>query len=113
MEMLLCVVIIGILAGISLPLYQRFQNRNDVDVAAESVVYALRRAQAYSRGAKGGTSWGVALQTGSGTLFQGVSYATRDPAFDELIAMPSNMTAAGLTEVVFNEFTANPVSTGV
>ncbi len=110
-EMLLSVIIIGMLVGLSLPLYQSFQNRNELDIAAEGVAGMLRRAQLYSRGMNGDSQWGVHVETGSATLFKGASYATRDVTYDETTAIPSSFTVAA-SDVRFSKLTAVPTATG-
>ncbi|MEY4744550.1 MAG: hypothetical protein RL272_495 [Candidatus Parcubacteria bacterium] len=112
LEVLLTVSIIGILAGASLPIYQRFQVRNDLDVAAMTAVQSLRRAQTYSQAVAGDSPWGVSVQSGAIVLFKGSSYAARDPAFDESFGMPSSVSASGATDVTFSAFTGLPQTTG-
>lgn len=112
-ELLLCVAIIGLLTGMTLPLYQSYQNSNDVDLDTQSVAAMLRRAELYARTMNGDNSWGVKVQSGSATLFKGASYATRDTTVDETDALPSVITFSGtLSEVVFTKFTATPSATG-
>ena len=111
-EMILSIAIIAIIAGISAPVYQSFQVRNDLDIAAVSVAHSLRRASALSQSVDGDISWGVALQSGSITLFKGASYALRDAAYDEIFEVPASITPSGLSEVIFTKFTGLPTSTG-
>lgn len=112
LEMLLSVAIIGLIVSLSLPVYQSFQSRTDLDVSAEQLVHTLRRAQTYSRGAKGDSQWGVRVQNASMTLFKGTSYETRDSALDEVISIPPTFTVSGLSDVVFSKMLALPNSTG-
>lgn len=112
LEILLSIALIAILAGFSIPVYQSFQVKNDLDVATNIVAQSLRRAQSLSRSQDGDISWGVKIQTGSITLFKGTNYATRDSAFDELFNMPQTITPSGLGEIVFTKFSGDPQSTG-
>jgi prepilin-type N-terminal cleavage/methylation domain-containing protein len=111
-EALLSVALIALLVGMSLPLYRAFQMRNDLDIAADTLVSSLRRAQTYARGVKGDGQWGVAVQTGSITVFKGASYATRDTSFDETTTTNGTITVTGMTEVVFSKLFAVPATTG-
>jgi prepilin-type N-terminal cleavage/methylation domain-containing protein len=111
-EAILVVAMIGILTGISVPLSQNFQNRNELDIAANATAQSLRRARVLSQSVAGDTSWGVKIQTGSVVMFKGASYATRDTTFDETFTIPSNLTISNLSEVVFTKFTGLPQSTG-
>src|SRR3989338_10957347 len=82
-EVLLSITAIAIIAGISIPVYQSFKNRNDLDIAATVFAQTARRAQVLAQAADGDTSWGARAQSGSITLFKGGSYATRDASYDE------------------------------
>lgn len=111
-EVLLSVAIIGMLVGISLPVYESFSRRNDLDVTAQGVVSLLRRAESYSRAVKADAVWSVEIQTSSATLFQGTSFASRNTAYDETVAIPSSVAPSGLTEVQFSKLSAAPNTTG-
>ncbi len=110
-EVLMSVVIIGMLVGMSLPLYQSFQNRNELDIAAQGIASMLRRAQMYSRGMNGDSQWGVHVETGSATLFKGASYVGRNPTYDETNVIPSSFTVSA-NDVLFIKFTGAPTFTG-
>ena len=47
-----------------------------------------------------------------GVLYKGQSYATRDPAFDEVYPMPSTITIEGLYEVSYERVTGTPSAIG-
>lgn len=111
-EALLSVALIALLVGMSLPLYRAFQTRNDLDIAADTLASSLRRAQTYARGVKSDGQWGVAVQTGSITVFKGASYAARDTSFDETSTINTTITVSGMTEVVFSKLSAVPATTG-
>ncbi len=111
-EMLLSIAAMSIIAGISIPLYQSFQNRNDLDIATVTLAQSMRRAGALAQASDGDASWGIAVATGTITLFKGGSYAARDAAYDESYAMPENIAVSGLSEAVFAKFTGMPVGTG-
>jgi prepilin-type N-terminal cleavage/methylation domain-containing protein len=112
LEVLLSVAAIAIIAGISVPLYQSFQNRNDLDIAAVSTAQTLHRAQALAQAVDGDTSWGVNIQSGSITLFKGTSYAARDTAYDEVFDVPTSIAPSGISEIIFAKFTGLPQITG-
>lgn len=112
LEVLLSVSIITILVGMSLPLYQTFQVRNDLDITAEAIASSLRRAQVYARGVNGDAQWGVEVQSTAVTLFRGAVFASRDPTYDEPTSIPASMSVSGLTEVLFSKLTGAPSTTG-
>jgi prepilin-type N-terminal cleavage/methylation domain-containing protein len=112
LEVLLCVALLGMLVGISLPVYASFNDRNSLSIAAEQTASALRRAQVYARGAQGDTSWGVEVQSSAVTLFKGASFAGRDATYDEVTTIPGPIAATGLGEVLFAKLSGAPSTTG-
>ncbi|HEU5121788.1 MAG TPA: type II secretion system protein [Candidatus Saccharimonadales bacterium] len=111
-EVLLSTVIITLLVGLSLPVYETFVRRNDLDITAQSTVSALRRAQLNARAVKGDSIWGVARQASSIILFKGATYATRDVTYDEQISIPVSITTSGLSEISFTKLSGAPSATG-
>ena len=112
LEMLLTISVIGIIAAMSAPMFQSFQNRNDLDIATVTFVQMLRRAQTEAKAVDGDSSWGARLGTSSITLFKGTSYAARDTSYDEISDMSSSIVATGTVEYVFTKFTGLPQATG-
>jgi len=112
LEILLSIAIIAIIAGIGIPIYQSFQVRNDIDIAAAAYVQNLHRAQALSQAVDGDTSWGVYAVSGSITLFKGTSYAARDITYDEIFNVSNSIVLSGISEIVFSKFTGLPQTTG-
>lgn len=112
LEIFLSVSLITAIAAIGIPVYREFQVRNDLDLAANGWVSALRRASILSQGVDGDTSWGAKVQSGNVTLFKGASYVLRDADFDETYDMPITIIASGLDEVVFSKFTGLPSVAG-
>lgn len=111
-EVLLSVAIMGVLAGLSLPIYNAYNNRNNLDLTAQSTTEMMRRAMTYARGMRLDDSWAVHVETGSVTLFKGTTYATRDASYDEVTSMPSSFTVSGLLDVFFAKMTGLPSTTG-
>jgi prepilin-type N-terminal cleavage/methylation domain-containing protein len=111
-ELLLSVVIIGMLSAMSLPVYESFSRRNDLDLAAQNLAVAMRRAETYSRGVNYDSAWGVKVQPTSITLFRGATYATRTASFDEVIALPGSITPSNTDEFQFAKLSGAPLATG-
>lgn len=111
-EVLLSVAAIAIIAGISIPIYQSFQARNDLDITTVEIAQSARRAQTLSQAVDGDTSWGIKIQSGSIVVFKGVSYAARDITLDELFDVPTSITPSGVSEIVFAKFTGLPQTIG-
>ena len=113
LEVLLSIATITIIASISIPVYQSFQTRNDLDIAVVETVESARRAQILSEAVDGDISWGIKAQNGGITVFKGASYITRDVLFDEAFNVPANITISGISEIVFSKFFGLPQTTGV
>lgn len=111
-EVLLSAVIIGSLAAISIPIYNSFAVRNDLDLATQQVVGTLRRAQTYARGVKEDSAWSVRVQATDVRLYMGTDFNGRTQSFDEPVDLPSSMTVSGLSDVQFAKLTAAPNTTG-
>lgn len=112
LEVMLVIATITVLAAISIPVYSLLQVRNDLDVATNTTLQTLRRAQILSSGVDGDTTWGVKLQNSGITLFKGVSFALRSTGFDESYSLNGNVTPSGVTEVVFSKLLGVPDTTG-
>ncbi|MEN9552239.1 MAG: hypothetical protein RI935_616 [Candidatus Parcubacteria bacterium] len=111
-EILLSVTLLSIIASMSLPVYNSFINRNELDQTVALYAQSLRRAQALSVAQIGDSVWGVKLNSSSILVFKGASYATRDQAFDEVISFSPNITFSGLSEVAFLKRVGVPTTTG-
>jgi prepilin-type N-terminal cleavage/methylation domain-containing protein len=112
LEVLLSVAIISMLVGISLPVYESFVRRNDLDLTAQSITAMLRRAETYARAVNGDAAWSVEIQASTVTLFQGTIFASRNTAYDETLSIPASITPSGLSEVQFSKLSATPNATG-
>lgn len=119
-ELLLVVVMISILAGVSIPLYQSFQVKNDIDIGSSVIVQAFKRAQLLSQAADGDSMWGVKVQNGSIIVFKGTTYLAREENFDEFfdlspsinISGTGNIVTSGTAENTFAKMTGIPQKTG-
>jgi prepilin-type N-terminal cleavage/methylation domain-containing protein len=111
-EVLLSMAIIGTLAGLSLPVYESFVRRNDLDLAAQQLAASLRRAETYARSVKQDAAWSVRIEPTSVVLYQGTNFGGRDTAFDETFTLPGSITTGGLSEIQFAKWSATPSSTG-
>ena len=111
-EVMLVVVMIVIIGGVSVPVYQSFQVKNNLGVAANTIVESLRRAQVLSQSGEGDSSWGVRIANGSATLFKGSSFSGRDVSFDEISEISPNITPTGISEIVYSKLMGDPQATG-
>lgn len=111
-ELILVIATITVLSAIAIPVYSLLQVRNDLDVATNTTIQTLRRAQTLSQAVDGDSIWGVKLQTSDITLFKGADYALRDTTYDEDYSLSGNVTPTGVSEVVFSKLLGNPNTTG-
>jgi len=111
-ELLIVVAIIAILAGLSFPFYHAVYQQNNLDIATTTLASSYRRAAVLSQAADGDATWGVKIQTGVITVFQGTSYAARDTVYDEDIDIGSDITITGVSEIVFTKLFGLPGVTG-
>ncbi|HLZ14747.1 MAG TPA: prepilin-type N-terminal cleavage/methylation domain-containing protein [Candidatus Saccharimonadales bacterium] len=107
-EMLLVVAIMASILAISVPVYERFVWRDDMDLAAQNLATTFRRAEDYARSGYNDSAWSVEIQSSGMTLFMGTSFAGRNTNYDEAISFPGDVTPSGGTEVQFAKFTGLP-----
>ncbi len=112
LELLLSVAILTLLTGLSLPVYESFVRRNDLDITTQSVALDVRRAETYARAVNGDSTWGMEFLSSSVVLFKGATYATRDSTYDETVPLPGSVTLSGTSEIVFAKLSATPSVTG-
>ncbi len=113
LEMLLSAAIISMLVGASLPIYETFIRRNDLDLTAQRITAMLRRAETYAQAVNYDNDWSVEIQSSAVTLFQGTNFVGRNTAYDETLSMPATVTPSGTSEVRFTKFTAAPNAAAV
>jgi prepilin-type N-terminal cleavage/methylation domain-containing protein len=106
-EFLIVLTIIAILVSIGsfagYDFYKSYALNAERDVLVSSLIKA--RNQAVNN--LNESPHGVFIDSNGYTLFEGSSYASRDPAYDELIKSNSLMTLTGLEEIVFDQLTGN------
>lgn len=110
LEALLSISIIGILTGISLPLYSAMQRRGDLTTTTQASVDKLRLAQTYARDGYHGDAWSVRFDSAAVTLYKGHNYSSRDSSYDEVFAIPSAVSTPGGTDIHFQELTGFPTA---
>ncbi len=111
-EMLIVMAIISAVASLSSPFILAYMNRNDLDVAVNTLVQTGRRAQTMSTGVESDSQWGVQVGGGKITLFKGGSYSGRDSSFDENYDISPNISLSGITEIAYTKVFGLPSATG-
>jgi len=111
-ELLLSVGLISALLALSLPVFNSFQFRSELDSAELTTISALRSAQTFAQAVNGDSVWGVSLQSNTVIVFKGNSFAGRDTSFDNIYTFPANISSSGLSEVTYSKFLGLPSTTG-
>ncbi|MCH7828739.1 prepilin-type N-terminal cleavage/methylation domain-containing protein [Patescibacteria group bacterium] len=113
-EILVVVGIIVLFLGLSIPQLRSFQQVSYLENTGKEVVATLRLAKSRTLASEGALQYGVYFDTLSTpnqyTLFQGSSYAARDPAEDQVTELSktieiSVISLGGGNEVVFLRLT--------
>lgn len=111
-EVLLSVTIISMMVGLSMPIFQSYQNRNEVELAAQNLAAALRRAQVYARSGSDDSQWGIQIQSNTVTLYKGAVFASRDTTYDETYTIPPTISVSGDATTVFAKLSGLPDAAG-
>ena len=111
-EVLLSVAIIAMLVGVSLPVYETYARRNDLDVTAQNIVAMFRRAANYARAGNDDSAWSVRVDSTAVTLYRGTDFAARDATNDETISIPASITTSWTGDLQFSKLNATPSVTG-
>ncbi len=111
-EILLSLALLVTLISFSVPFYQSFQFRNSLEATVDETARAIRNAQIFAQENKNDSEWGIRLDNGNVTLFQGSSYATRNTTYDQLYPISSQINITGLTEFYFERETGDTSTTG-
>jgi len=109
-EVLLVLGLVSVVGAVGMPMFRSFQTRSDVSLAAEYIRQGMDRAKLLSETGHMDSTWG--FRVGSGILFKGASFATRDSAYDETFDIPETVGITGLQEVTFSKLLGSPSATG-
>jgi len=111
-EIMLVIALMVLISSISVPVYQSFQVKNDLEASSNELVQSLRRAQILAQANEGDSTWGVSVQPGGLVVFKGLNYSGRDTDYDEVFEMATSITPSGITEVVFDKLSGLPKTSG-
>ncbi|MFZ2192694.1 MAG: prepilin-type N-terminal cleavage/methylation domain-containing protein [Candidatus Moraniibacteriota bacterium] len=111
-EIMLVIALMVLISSISVPVYQSFQVKNDLEASSNDLVQSLRRAQVLSQANEGDSTWGVKILSGGIVVFKGASYSARDVAYDEVFEIATSIVSSGISEVVFGKLSGLPQTSG-
>lgn len=109
-EILVIVAVLAVFLNVATLLFRKMQLKSDLLHTSDLVQQALSRSRSLALAGVQGSSWGFSVE--QGVLFKGESFTTRDPAFDEMYAIPRDVRASGLPEVSFRFLEGVPSTTG-
>lgn len=112
-EVLVVIALLIGITGLAIPFYQSFQVGSQLDNTTQELNQTLRRAQAKAMAAEDFSAFGVHFETGSFTIFKGVSYIPGD-IMNEVILYPSviTITPAIGSDAVFSSVSGETVNAG-
>jgi type II secretory pathway pseudopilin PulG len=114
-ELLITIGIIILLAAVAAPIYGNLQVSAQLNESTSGVTQTLRQARQSAMSRENNAGWGVYFTSSSYTLYQGISYAARNNAYDLVISLDSALsfstTLAG-DEVNFSAGLGEPSNTG-
>lgn len=118
LEIILALGLLSIISLVAaLPVFNTFKYKNDLYNTQTSIVNMLKRSRSLSQAMTTSDNinpdkWGVHIELKKAVLFKGASYVARDASKDEIYICPTSVSASGLSEIVFDKFTGDPLSLG-
>ena len=97
--------------GIGLPISLDSYRSYILTSETKNLLSVVRRAQSLAVANDHETSHGVSLENDNFVLFQGSSFAGRDPAFDENYPKSPSVIITGFDEIVFSQISGLPNAT--
>ena len=82
--------------------------QNAVDNTVDELSGSLRKAQTYAMAGKQGSTWSVNFSSNTITLYKGLSFAGRDPAFDEEFSVNPAVSVSGISDIDYARVTGLP-----
>lgn len=109
-EALLASTMVLLLVGFGIPIYRNYQMKTDLQLAVKQAESGVHRAQSLSQAGSAEDTWGYYAP--EAVVFQGESFATRNPEYDEVLPLPPSVAVYGLQEVTFSRVYGMPDRTG-
>ncbi|MDE2438485.1 MAG: hypothetical protein KGN01_03785 [Patescibacteria group bacterium] len=76
------------------------------------IVFTLQKARNEAMSNFDQSDHGVYIQQNAYTVFQGTSYASRNPAYDEIFPASGGVAKTGLSEIDFDQLTGGTAASG-
>ena len=115
-ETLIILAIIAVMAVLSVPFYQSFQIRTQLDDNGEEIVQTLRRAQSKAMAIEDDQVFSVHFESNKFVLFKNTPYNPNDPD-NEITDLPLTLSISinlngGGSDVVFDKLKGTTVNYG-
>lgn len=111
-EVLLSISLFSMILGLSVPVYNDYQKRAELEAASELTATSIFSAQENARAANQDSAWGIHFSGNTATIFKGTSFAARDSTEDIPYSLSSGNNYTGLSEVIFGKNSGNTTNTG-
>jgi len=111
-EVVIVIAILAVLIVIFLPIGLDFYRIYVVNNTEDQVIGFLKQARVDAINQKNESDFGFYHNSSQIILFEGSSYATRNPDYDLIYSVPNNINITGLQEVVFAKNSGLPSQTG-
>jgi Tfp pilus assembly protein FimT len=111
-EIIIVVAVLMVIAGLGLIFGIDFYRNYIIDTERNTVLSVLQKARSRSQNNINQSAHGVCFQSNNYVVFQGDSYALRNPAYDQTIPKNPVINASGLSEVVFKQLNGDSQTVG-
>lgn len=108
-ELLLSIALIGFLLGISVPLYNNYQYKNQLDASKNISVRAIKTAIINAKSNHHNSRWGIYTTGNTITVYSGLNYAGRNVSNDIIFTTTGDVSYT-TTDVNFAKFTGKPMA---
>ena len=111
LEILISIAVIAVVVIIIASALAAFRRSADLASAVDGVSAQLREARRRTIESKDASRWGVHVESSRTTLFKGATYLP-GAADNEVSGLPSTVTIAGLTDIVFKRISGDTDNSG-
>lgn len=111
LEILTSIAVIAVVVVIVVSALAVFRRSADLNSAVDGVYAQLREARRRTIESKDASRWGVHVESSRTTLFKGATYSS-GAADNEVSGLPSTVTIAGPTDIVFKRLSGDTDNSG-
>ena len=107
-ELLIALAVLGTILGLGVPISSSAYRNFLLGAEIEKFVILARRAEGLSTAGYREKDHGLAVQSGNLTVFEGASFAARNPDFDESYNLSDSIQISGPSEITFQLLSGRP-----